>query len=255
MGIILAIAVLLAFGAASAFGELVQKGNIFIRFDGGLSPTALPRTVRAPVGLRIEGRIRGLGGERPPRLRRIKIALNRGGRLRTRGLPVCRRKRLGVPTSAEALARCGPALVGAGGIVLRTALANQPAATLRGELLLFNSVVHRRPAILGHIFVANPTPATVLVVFEIRRRAGAFGTTITAQLPPAVTRNVTLKSIFLQLKRLYTFRGERRSYLSAACAAPSGFPGATFPFARVSMIFGDGRNLSSTLIRSCRVSR
>ena len=45
-----------------------------------------------------------------------------------------------------------------------------------------------------------------------------------------------------------------RSYLSAACDAPAGFPGASFPFAHASMTFADGRTLASTLTRSCRVA-
>ena len=49
------------------------------------------------------------------------------------------------------------------------------------------------------------------------------------------------------------YRGQRRSYLSATCDAPAGFPGATFPFAHASMTFADGRTLSSTLTRSCKV--
>jgi len=250
--IVVAVAILMACAAAPASGELVQKGNLFIRFDGGLSPTTLPRHSLAPVGLRIEGTIKALSGERP-RLRHIRIALNEGGRLSTRGLPVCPRRRLGGATSVEALERCGKALVGAGGIVVRTFLPNQPPATLRGELLLFNSAARRRRAILAHVYIANPGSVTVRIVFKIRRRPGAFGTEIAAELPEALTRNVSIKSIFFQLKRSYRYRGRQRSYLSAACAAPPGFPGATFPFARASFGFDDGRTLSSTLIRSCRV--
>jgi hypothetical protein len=49
------------------------------------------------------------------------------------------------------------------------------------------------------------------------------------------------------------FHGKRRSYLSASCPAPKGFPGAAFPFARASFGFGK-QTLTSTLTRSCRVS-
>lgn len=251
---VLVVAILMALGAAPAFGVLAQKGNLFIRFDGGLSPTSLPRQTPAPVGLRIEGTIKSLSGERP-KLNRIRIALNREGQLSSRGLPVCPRGRLGGTTTAEALGKCGPALVGAGGVMVRTTLPNQPPATLQGELLLFNSRAGRRAAILAHIYVANPGSVTVRVVFKIQRRPGALRTVISARLPASITRNVTLKSIFFQLKRTYRHRGKRRSYLSAACAAPPGFPGATFPFARATFGFDDGRDLSSLLIRSCRVRR
>ena len=52
------------------------------------------------------------------------------------------------------------------------------------------------------------------------------------------------------LHRVYTYRGQKRSYLSAACGAPPGFTVGVFPFVRVGMTFSDGRKLASTLIRT-----
>jgi hypothetical protein len=239
--------------AASASAELTQRGNLFIRFDGGIGPQKLPRHTPAPISVRIEGTIKVPPGEDPPALRRIKVALNRAGQLNTQGLPVCHRGQIAVGNSADALTACGTALVGSGGIVARTTLPDQSATTVRGDLLLFNSVVHGREAILGHIYQTHPVPITRIVVFEIRRKAGTFGTVITAEITPAIERNGYLKSIFLQLERRYAFRGQQRSYLSAACSAPPGFTLATFPFAEAAMSFDDGRTLSSTLVRSCGV--
>ncbi len=239
--------------AATASAELTHRGNLFVRFDGGISPGALPRNTLAPIALRIEGKIRVRGGQHPPPLRRIRIAINRAGHLSTRGLSVCRQQQIELATSAEALASCGPALVGAGGIVAQIALPDQSASPLRGELLLFNSVVHSRPAILAHVYQTHPVPITRVIVLEIRRSAGTFGVVLTARFNSRQNKNVALKSIFLQLERRYVFRGRSHAYLSAACSAPPGFPGATFPFARASATFDDGRTLASTLVRSCRV--
>lgn len=246
---------LLAISVASAFAELTQRGNLFIRFDGGIAPKALPRDALAPISVRIEGTVRVPPGETPPALRRIKIALNRAGKLSTHGLPVCPRRDIAVGNSAEALSACGDALVGSGGIVGKTILPNQAPTTVRGNLLFFNSVVGGRPAILAHLYQTVPLPATRIIVFEIRRAPGTFGTVITAEITPEIERNGHLESIFLQLERNYVFRGQKRAYLSAACSAPAGFTLATFPFARAAMSFDDGRTLSSTLVRSCRVKR
>ena len=251
--LLLALGLIAAIGAGAASAELTQRGDLFIRFDGGISPRALPRADLAPIGVRIEGTIKVPEGQQPPSLRRIRIALNRAGHLDTQGLPRCSRNRIDSVASAEALAACGTSLVGSGGIVARTALPNQQPATVRGEVLLFNGVAGGRPVILAHIYQAAPAPATRVIVFKIRRGGGAFGTVITGEVPPSANRNGHLKSIFLQLERRYAFRGRQRSYLSAACSAPAGFAGATFPFARASMSFDDGRTLSSTLVRSCRV--
>ena len=44
----------------------------------------------------------------------------------------------------------------------------------------------------------------------------------------------------MRLRRIYTYRGQQHSYVSAGCAAPAGFPGAVYPFARANFKFADG---------------
>ncbi len=247
---VLAVALLAA--AAVADAELSQKGNLLVNFNGGITPRALPRKAQAPVAVNIDATIKVPGGQNPPALRRIRVALNSNGRLSTRGLPVCRRGRIGNATTNQALAACRSALVGAGGIVGRTSIADQTTSLLRGDLLLFNSVDGGRPTILAHVYQSEPAPITHIIVFHIHRGGGRFGTVLTADLPPSLNRNGFLSSIFLQLQRRYTYRGRHRSYLAAGCPAPAGFPIATFPFAQASMTFSDGRTLSTTLIRTCK---
>jgi hypothetical protein len=249
----LATALLAALIASGASAELTQKGNLFVHFDGGISPRALPRSVPAPIAVRIEGKIKVPPGQEHPSLRGIEVALNRAGRLETTGLPRCRRRQIESGTPTEALDACETALVGAGGIVARTDLQNQQPTTVRDEILLFNGVDNGHPVIFAHVYQTEPTPITRLIVFRIRHSGGAFGTVITGDIPPSVNSNGYLESIFLQLERRYSYRGRQRSYLSAACSAPAGFNRATFPFVKASMSFEDGRTLSSTLVRTCRV--
>jgi hypothetical protein len=250
---LLAVALLSALLAPTASAELTQKGGLFVRFGGGISPKALPRHTLAPIGVGIEGRIRVPSGQEPPSLRQMRIALHRDGVLSSRGLPVCLRSQIETANTSEALATCGNALVGTGGTTARTSFPDQPPYLLRGEILLFNSRSHGRPSILAHVFQRQPVPITRFIVFEIRRSGGTFGTVISGEVPPEVNHNGHLKSIFLQLQRNYVFHGQQRSYLSASCATPPGVKVASFPFARASMSFDDGRTLSSTLFRSCRV--
>jgi hypothetical protein len=248
----LALALLTALLATSASAELTQKGDLFVRFDGGISPKELPRHTLAPIGVGIEGRIKVPSGQEPPSLRQMRIALHRGGVLNSHGLPLCLRSQIESATTDEALATCADALVGTGGTTARTSFPDQPPYLLRGEILLFNSRSHGHPSILAHVFQRQPVPITRFIVFEIRRAGGTFGTVISGEVPPEVNHNGYLKSIFLQLQRNYVSHGQIRSYLSASCPTPPGVKVASFPFARASMTFDDGRTLSSTLIRSCR---
>jgi hypothetical protein len=239
--------------ASLAQAELTARGDLFVKFSGGIVPNSLPRDARAPISVEVVGKIRTLSGARPPALRAISIAINQGGRLDAYGLPVCRQHEIEPSSSREALARCGPALVGSGSYAAAVAFPEQSAFPSSGRILAFNAIVGGKRAILAHIYDPDPVPITRIIVFHIRENAGTYGTTLTGFLPAAQNRWGYLKQISLTLHREFVYRGQRRSYLSAACAAPAGFPGATFPFAHASMRFADGRTLSSVLTRSCKV--
>ncbi len=91
------------------------------------------------------------------------------------------------------------------------------------------------------------------MVLHLRHTAGGYGTEFSGELPPEILHYGYVTAINLRLYRTFTYRGATHSYLSAACPAPAGFSVASFPFARGSMTFEDGRTLSSTLTRSCKV--
>jgi hypothetical protein len=245
--------VVFAAAASLAQAELTSRGDLFVRFSGGIAPNSLPRDSRAPISVSVAGTIRTLSGERPPALRRIAIAINQGGRLDAHGLPICHQARIEPSTTREALARCGPALVGRGNYAADVVFPEQSAFPSRGRILAFNAVVDGQRAILAHVFGAKPVPITRIVVFHIHERDGTYGTVLAGSLPASLNRWGYLTRISLSLHRNFTYRGRQRSYLSAACEAPAGFPGAVFPFAHASMTFADGRTLSSTLTRSCKV--
>jgi hypothetical protein len=250
-------AVLLAVSslAPAAGAELVARGDLFVKFDGNLAPDALPRHVRAPVAVSMLGVVRTLSGDKPPALREIGIAVNRGARLDTHGLARCRQSELVATSNAQALAVCGGALVGHGTYRAQTAFPEQEAFPSNGSILAFNAVVDGRRAILAHIYGLDPVPITRLIVFYIAHGQGEFGTVLTGRLPESVNHYGYVKKISLNLHRNFSFRGSRHSYLSAACTALPGFTSAVFSFAHASMTFADGRTLASTLTRSCTVRR
>ena len=245
----------LLLGASLAHAELIEKGNLFVKFEGGIAPTTLPRHADAPISVRVAGTVRTLSGERPPALRWILIAINRGGRIDTRGLPLCERSQIEPATSRQALAACRPALVGKGRYVGAVSLPEQNAFPLQGRILAFNAIVDGERAILAHVYGKEPVPNSRIIVFRIRNSGGTYGTILTADLPASLNQFGYLRKISLNLRRTYVYRGRTRSYLSAACAAPGSARLAIFPFVRVGMTFSDGRKLASTLIRTCKVRR
>jgi hypothetical protein len=122
-------------------------------------------------------------------------------------------------------------------------------------VLAFNALIGGRPAILAHVYGRQPASTSRIIVFHIRRTTGTYGTLLTASVPESLDQWGHLTHFSLDLHRDFTYRGRRHSYLSAACPAPPGFPGATFTLARAAISFADGRTLVSTLTRGCRVRR
>jgi hypothetical protein len=248
-------AALLAVLASMVSAELTQHGDLFVSFSGGIAPLALPRHTLAPISVSIEGVVRTPPGTKPPPLREIEIALNRNGVLDTTGLPLCHAAQLEGVTSVQALAACRDALVGNGSFAARASVREQETFAAQGHILAFNGLNEGHPVILAHVYGTSPAPSAGLITFYIHRLKGAYGTRLNATLTGSLQNYGYVKRIALTLHRTFTYRGQSRSYLSAACSAPAGFSSALFDFAHASMSFQGDATLASTLVRSCRVSR
>jgi hypothetical protein len=237
-------------GATLAPAEVVQRGNLRVSFQGGLTPHALPRSGSAPVKVAVGAKIATTDGRTPPRLRKISIAINRNGRLDPTGLPICRLEEIQPATTADALGACRGSLVGEGQFSAKVLLAGQAPFPSLGKVYAFNSRLNGKPAILAHVFGTRPAPASFTLPFVIERSKGTFGTVLTASLPSVTSNSGYITGLEMTLGRNFSYRDKRRSYLSAGCPAPKGFSKAVFPFARA--VFGFGReSVTSTLTRSC----
>lgn len=252
-----AAALTLLFGlgpATPSSAEVERGGNAVVNFDGGIAPYSLPRNGTAPVAVTIESSFRAADGtDPPPQLQQIAIAINREGRIFDRGLPTCKVRRIQPATIRAARRICGGAIVGKGSVQVRVNLENQEPFTFKGPLLAFNAERHRgKRRILAQVYGTRP-PSAFVLTFTIHRQRGTFGTVIRTTLPRSARKWAHVTRFNLRLRRTYTFRGKRRSYVNAGCAAPAGFPGAVYPFARANFAFAGGNRIVSTLVRDCRV--
>jgi hypothetical protein len=238
-----------------AQAEVAQKGPLRIAVAGKLSPTTLPRHGAAPISVTVGGRITSKAPGGPPQLQRLTVALNREGRLALAGLPRCRIGHIQPSNDAEAMAACGPSLIGEGHFAANVKLPQQSPFPSSGKVLAFNGTLHGRPAIFAHIYGTEPAPTSYVLSFSIRRSQGTFGTVLEAPFPQVTGEWGYVTGVSMTLGRTFSYRGKRRSYLSASCPAPAGFPGAVFPLLRTTFGFKGGTTLTSTLTRSCRVAR
>jgi DNA-binding beta-propeller fold protein YncE len=234
--------------------EVVQRRGVRVRFDGRLTPRALPRHGVAPVGIAVDAEIAATGAAAPPQLRQIAIAINRNGRFNTQGLPVCRLRDIQPSTTANALAACRGSLVGEGHFSANVKLPEQSPFPSAGKVLAFNGRLHGKPAILAHIYGTQPAPTSTVLPFLINDSRGTYGTILEASLPRATGDWGYVTGLKMTLRRRFDYRGKGRSYLSAGCPAPAGFSAAEFPLARTSFDFAGGPTLVSILNRSCKAT-
>ena len=232
---------------------IVQRGGIKVSFEGKLAPKRLPRHGSAPVRVAVGAKIAGAEGKEPPQLRTISIAINRYGHFDPTGLPICTERDIQPATTQNALKACRDSLVGVGSFEAKVLLSQQSPFPAQGKMYAFNASIHGKPAILAHVYGTNPVPTSFTFPFELRPSKGTYGTVLTARLPQATGDSGYITGLSMNLGRNFSYRGHRRSYLSASCPAPKGFSKAVFPLAHAGFDFKGGRSLGSTLVRSCGV--
>lgn len=251
IGLVLATAL---FGVAIAHAELEGENGLYVSFGGGFAPRSLPRDRDVPVTVNLDTSIKTEGGKRPPQLRRISFEVNRYGRISTVGLPACNVGLLESTNTQVALERCRPALVGRGQFAANVQFPDRAPFPVHGQMLAFNGRSHAHPAVLLHIHGSSPAEVTVVLAFAIRHPAkGKFGTVLSAKIPRLASDLGYVTHVALVFERKYQYRGKSYSFLSARCAAPSGFPGAIFSFTRGTFSFANGQQIVTTLTRNCTV--
>src|SRR5262245_4917891 len=233
----------LAFASTSQAVRVIE-GNLVVAFEGTISPSKLPRSGAAPVGVQMGGKIKTTDRSAPPKLDRIILDINRHGKLEATGLPLCSLGKLRSISSQGARRACGDALIGSGSVTSRVSLPGQGAFSSVGALLAFNGRHKGHPAIFAQVASGAPLPLTYVIVFEVKKTGGAFATSLVGTMPPIASEYGFISAFNLLLRRQYSFHGKKMSYASAGCPAPDGFTQANFSFAKVSYQFADGRDLS-----------
>jgi hypothetical protein len=251
-GLVACIAALSLLGASLASGEVAQQGNIQISFHGSIAPVKLPRNELAPVGVQMGAKIKTVDGTVPPRLTEIILDINSHGLIDSKGLPLCPLSKLSNSSAARARKVCGEAEVGHGNVTSRVGLREQGEFATNGPLLAFNGKYKGKPAIFAHVTSKGTLSITYVIIFTVKKTKGTYGTSLVAKVPSIASGNGYISAFDLSLKRRYSLRGEKRSYVTASCPLPEGVNIASFPFARSTYVFEGGTSVSSVLKRECK---
>jgi hypothetical protein len=222
IGAVLALAAL-SVGSAQAKPHVIRAGNLFLRDDGGISPSKLPRHEQVPISAHIDAEIGTTDGSHPPAVKTLNIDFDRSIEIDARGLPVCRKGELEARTTAAAKRACASSVVGSGDGEVEVAFPESDPFSARGPVVLFNGGVHGgRTLLFAHAYVSVPAPTAVVVPVEISRiHRGHYGVHTVTRVPVIAGGSGSVTHFVISIGRRFTYRGEDRSYLTASCPTGS----------------------------------
>jgi hypothetical protein len=224
--------------AASAMAATVRVGTLVLHADGSFHPSLLPKRSFAPIRFQGYGDVRTTDGSVPPALRHVKVEFDRDGRLATAGLPVCPASRIEATTVKQARNRCRGAIVGSGHAAAILSFAAS-RLRVRSPLTLFNGPRQNgNLTVVAHAQTTVPIFESYVVVAPIERRRGIFGYRSSFDIPEIAGGAGALTHVDAKIGRRYSFRGSRRSYLSARCSDYVLQAQGYFSFADGNVIYG-----------------
>ncbi len=233
-------------GSALAKPEVVQVGNLVLSHDGGISPTKLPKHEQAPIDAFISASIATQDGSHLPAAREALIDLDENIQVNAEGLPVCRGGQLSSRDTAAARQVCGEAIVGTGSARVEIAFPEQTPIMASSPLTMFNGGVKgRTTTIFIHAYITVPVPAAVVTTVKLTPMPGNYGTHIVARVPAIAGGAGSLTKARLGIDRKFTYKGKKRSYLTASCPTGRHFLKGQARFDDATVV-----NLSRTLVCS-----
>lgn len=234
---------------ASAYALTIQIGATEVNATATVLPRELPEKHNAPVTVESKTRISTNDGSTPSSLRKLTFIFDKHGAIDTVGLPVCTLAKLANTTPAQAKARCGGAIVGAGLGRATVNLPGQPPLAISSPITLFNAPPEGgKPALIAHAYETVPAAKTLLVPFSIERiKHGRYGYRVEVEMPEIAGGFGAATLAKAKIGRTWEQGGKTHSYASARCE------GSRLQV-HGSIQLADGSFYQGTLAPSCKVS-
>jgi hypothetical protein len=234
--------------AASALAKphVIRAGNLFLRDNGGIFPSKLPRHSQTPISARIDAAIGTVDGTHPPAVKTLNIDFDKSIQVNAKGLPTCREGQLVARSTADAKKACPDAIVGSGEAEVEVAFPEQEPIDAKGPVFLFNGGVHGGTTLLFvHTYVDVPAPTAVIATVKITRiHRGHYGIHTVSQIPAIAGGAGSVIRFKLTIGRKFTYKGKKESYLTASC--PTGLY-----YTEGDILFADGSTLRGTHLLPC----
>jgi hypothetical protein len=256
--VLAAVAAFAAVAVATAKWDVFRAGNVVLKFDGGTVPKALPRQELAPIAAFAKLQIGTTDESHPPAFRGGVFEVDRNTAIDARGLPVCRAAQLEARDTKAARRACGKTIVGKGEGTVEIAFPEQRPLEVTSPLTFFNGGVKGKTTTLFvHAFITVPAPTAIVTTVKLTEiDKGRYGLGVVSDIPVIAGGSGSTVAASFTIRRMFTHKGERRSYLMGKC------PDGTLRFRIVKAEFklealggGAAPPLSGTLVRPCTPKR
>jgi len=228
---------------------IVRAGKLVFKINGGVTPKALPKHRLAPIAFHGGGTLWTVDGSHPPALEEVVLDADRNVLIDVRGLPSCRREQLVALNTRDAIRACPDAVLGKGSSTVRVAFPDQTPFEATGSLLLFNGGVKGGVSTFFlHAYVAVPTPTAVVATGKVTRVKGRLGNHMVFSVPLIAGGSGSVIHTHITIpRRPFTYKGRRKSFLSARCLDGRFLARGTFKFR-------DGTQLTGSVVRRCQAT-
>jgi hypothetical protein len=221
LGVLIALSVAaIASGAAKPNqASTVVVGNLKLTFNGGFTPTVLPKKTLAPIALSAEGTIASTDGTHIPALTEAIIETDKNGAINVKGYPKCTAGKLQSQDSSHAKAICKSSLVGTGKTTAEVEFPESKPILVNSELLVFNGGEKAGVTTLFiHAYFSAPVTGAIVTTVKIKKiHNGRYGLLSTATIPKIAGGSGSVKSFSLKIDKKFTYKGKKVSILSAKC--------------------------------------
>jgi len=234
-------------GIATAYKPVVvQAGNLKLTFNGGITPTKLPKSKLAPIGLNVSAKIQSVDGTHPQALQKFIVETDKNGSVEAKGYPTCKKGALEARTTTEAKKACPDSIVGSGTTEVEVLFPESKPIPIKSQLVAFNGGVKGgKTQILIHAYLSNPIAAAIVTDVKVEKhKNGKYGLKSTASVPVIAGGDGSVTNFNLTINKKFKVGGKKKSYLNAKC--PSGRL-----FAQGEAVFAGGLKAKGAVSRPC----
>ncbi|HEX5609969.1 MAG TPA: hypothetical protein VFX45_07750 [Solirubrobacterales bacterium] len=247
VGFIAILAAAIAATAALA-GPTVSGGDGNTQsVDVKIAPKKLSKTAFTPASLQVTTKTTTTthaNGVPSPAIHAI-VDFDKNAKLYTKGLPTCDPGKLQNSSTEVAEQLCGKAKIGGG-----TANALLPAGqvyTVNQVVTAFNGVPQGgKPTVILHTYGTTPIQTTLVLVGKVSSyNKEGYGPRLDLEIPKIAGGTGALIDFQVKIDKKYSFKGQKRSFISAKCTSGK-------LKARAAFTYLDGESLTALSTQPCK---